>query len=388
MAGSKTKRAGDSTSMDMLGIGALLFMISFGVFLVSSLWAVLPNAASAGDLAAAMLQAPVTAVSRHVDFLLTPHADWSTAKVFVINWAVQFVCSWIAFSIYIVWDYANYKAHQLEQHKLPSRHPLDPFWWSQLRMVPLVLYNQLVVWPLVMLLLVWPQWMLNMRPIEAFGGYWGAIPIMVGLMVISDQMWYWSHRFMHTPYAWRHWHKMHHIAEQTAISATYVHPVEYAMFTVAMNLPFALMGFPWYVHAFPMGWGMFTGSGAHSGYSGAFANGDKHNAHHLYHNVNFGLLMLADMMFGTHWQPGDPAPKVWTEAVKIWDEFKVVHGSEAASTFLEEAKKKGIAPAASRVGADADVDEAEEVTLAREKHLEGIPKADAAAAAGDDKKRV
>lgn len=37
--------------------------------------------------------------------------------------------------------------------------------------------------------------------------------------------------------------------------------------------------------------------------------------------VNYGLLMVADAMFGTHWQPGDPAPKVWSEAIKIWEEF-------------------------------------------------------------------
>lgn len=37
--------------------------------------------------------------------------------------------------------------------------------------------------------------------------------------------------------------------------------------------------------------------------------------------MNYGLLMVADAMFGTHWQPGDPAPKVWSEAIKIWEEF-------------------------------------------------------------------
>jgi sterol desaturase/sphingolipid hydroxylase (fatty acid hydroxylase superfamily) len=130
------------------------------------------------------------------------------------------------------------------------------------------------------------------------------------------------------------------IAEQTAISATYVHPVEYAMFTVAMNLPFALAGFPAWVHAIPMGWGMFTGSGAHSGYSGKFANGDKHNAHHYYHNVNFGLLMAADVMFGTHWSPGDPPPRVWSEAIKIWKAFPGIHGNEGASTFIDENGKR------------------------------------------------
>jgi len=271
-------------------------------------------------------------LQQHYAWLSTPHFGFEPFRILVVNWAVQFVFSWLAFSLYVVWDYRNYKARLLESKKLPSRHPLDPFWWSQLRMVPLVLYNQVVVWPLVSLVLIWPQWALNEKTAGEWG--WKAFPALIILMLISDQMWYWSHRFMHTPYAWKHWHKMHHVAEQTAISATYVHPVEYAMFTVAMNLPYALAGFPMWIHSIPLAWGMFTGSGAHSGYSGAFANGDKHNAHHLYHNVNFGLLMIADAIFGTHWQPGDPQPRVWSEAVKIWNDFPAVHGSEDASAFL------------------------------------------------------
>lgn len=39
-------------------------------------------------------------------------------------------------------DYKNYKLKRLETQKLATRHPLDPFWASQLQMVPLVLYNQ------------------------------------------------------------------------------------------------------------------------------------------------------------------------------------------------------------------------------------------------------
>jgi hypothetical protein len=42
---------------------------------------------------------------------------------------------------------------------------------------------------------------------------------------------------------------MHHVAEQCALSATYVHAVEYALFTLALGLPFALAGFPVYFHA-------------------------------------------------------------------------------------------------------------------------------------------
>jgi sterol desaturase/sphingolipid hydroxylase (fatty acid hydroxylase superfamily) len=230
-------------------------------------------------------------VSAHVEFLSRPHDLWEQQGgwIFFLNWAVQFFCSWAAFSIYIIWDYRNYKEGKLETSKLPSRHPMIPFWWSQIRMVPMVLYNQLVVWPLVFLLLIWPQWVISQRTAAEWpGGYPSLIVSMLLLLLISDQMWYWSHRLMHTKWCWKHLHKLHHVAENTAISATYVHPIEYAMFTLAMNLPWALVGFPHFVHVFPLGWGMFTGSGAHSGYSGDFANGDKHNAHHLFHNCNFG----------------------------------------------------------------------------------------------------
>jgi hypothetical protein len=107
---------------------------------------------------------------------------------------------------------------------------------------------------------------------------------------------------------------------------------------------------------------MFTGSGAHSGYSGDFANGDKHNGHHYFHNVNFGLLMIADSMFGTHWNPGDPPPRVWSEAEKIWDAFPDVHGTEAASATKEyavvaamDSEAAEAAVAKKRVGADTDM---------------------------------
>jgi hypothetical protein len=102
-----------------------------------------------------------------------------------------------------------------------------------------------------------------------------------------------------------------------------------------MQLPFAVAGFPLLPYLIPLAWGQLTGGGAHSGYSG-FANGDKHNGHHLYHNVNFGLLMVADAVWGTHWAPGEPAPKVWGEAMRIWEAFPDVHGSVAASTLTHD----------------------------------------------------
>ena len=123
------------------------------------------------------------------------------------------------------------------------------------------------------------------------------------------------------------------MAEQCALSATFVHPLEYALFTISMQIFFAATGFPLYLHALPLGWGMFTGSGAHSGYSGAIANGDEHNAHHLFHGCNFGLLTIADRMWGTYWGPADPLPPVWEGAVDIPQACPTVYGSFAASTY-------------------------------------------------------
>lgn len=286
------------------------------------------------------------AAREHVAWLTTEHRTWAEAQTLVVPWATQFVCSWAAFLLYMRLDYVHYVNRRLygPDVKLPSRHPMVPFWRSQLRMVPLVLFNQCVVWPLVSLLLVWPLWARTntSSPAAPLGGWSLAqlAPALLACLFVSDLQWYWSHRLLHVRSLaglklWRDCHREHHMAEQCALSATFVHPLEYAMFTLAVQLWFAAAGFPLYLYALPLGWGMFTGSGGHSGYSGAIANGDEHNAHHLFHNVNFGLLMMADRLFGTHWDAADPLPAGggWDGAADIVDACPTLYGSFAASTF-------------------------------------------------------
>jgi hypothetical protein len=318
-------------------------------------------------MAASALSAVAAAVSEgaraHVAFLLRPGgggggggggnggvgASLANASNLLVPWAVQLVASWLAFASYARIDAEHFAkgAEHFHAVKLPTRHPVDrspleragaagpgegaapaaaaaaafpplfcglvrcrsAFAYSQLHMVPLVLYNQLVVWPLVSLLLVWPTW--QAREAASGVGAWPAAAqgaLLVALMLVSDHLWYWAHRMLHLPAFWSWAHREHHAAPQSAISATFVHPIEYALFCLAMQLPFALAGFPMRVYAVPLAWGMFTGSGAHSGYSGALANGDEHNAHHLVTDVNFGLLMVADRIYGTHWRPSPGAP--------------------------------------------------------------------------------
>ena len=65
----------------------------------------------------------VASLGAHLAFLATPHAADAGLQL-VLPWALQFIFSWIGFSIYIAWDYASFSRGTLEEDKLPSRHPI------------------------------------------------------------------------------------------------------------------------------------------------------------------------------------------------------------------------------------------------------------------------
>lgn len=266
----------------------------------------------------------------------TARARWSdadTAWFFWAPWAVHFTFQWAAFFLYMSWDYRNHAANQLTRAKLPTRHPLEPFWKEQLRMVPLVLFNQLVVWPCTWYVYQWRLWEASSTAAE--WPLWALLPAGLALTLVSDAMWYWAHRWMHTRWAWRALHRMHHVAPQSSISATYVHPVEYFLWCVSISTPFVLTGFPIQAWLVPLGWGMLTGAGAHSGYAGKVANADKHNGHHLYHRVNFSLVGVADVLWGTNWEPAAERPRPWSMALDIASTWPSVFGRFQAPTKAE-----------------------------------------------------
>ena len=65
-------------------------------------------------------------------------------------------------------------------------------------------------------------------------------------------------------------------------------------------------------------------------------------------------------MYGTSWVPGDPPPRVWSEAIKIWDAFPAVHGTMDVSTRVEhDAAGHAVAPKAvhARIAVAGDVDD-------------------------------
>lgn len=128
-----------------------------------------------------------SSLSAHAAFLATPHVgDALAARTLLWPWAIQFVASWVGFSMYAYWDWLAFSRGTLDKEKLPSRHPLSEsplpasesgndgklalwrsilpealcprvsvFWYTQLFMVPLVLFNQVRLCVCVWLVAAW-----------------------------------------------------------------------------------------------------------------------------------------------------------------------------------------------------------------------------------------
>ncbi len=134
----------------------------------------------------------------------------------------------------------------------------------------------------------------------------------VGLLVLHDTWFYWTHRLLHTPYLLKTVHAYHHRSlAPTPFSAFAFHPVE-ALITVAVY-PLALLLFPVHLYLF-MGWWLVIVVGnmfGHLGFEplqrwihtklfGYFLGSTHHNLHHQNGRIWFGFLFAFwDRRMGT-----------------------------------------------------------------------------------------
>ena len=66
------------------------------------------------------------------------------------------------------------------------------------------------------------------RDLESFPSLFEILGQLIYFMLLEDFFFYWSHRFLHTPYIYKKIHKKHHEYHQTiSIAAVYTHPLEY-----------------------------------------------------------------------------------------------------------------------------------------------------------------
>ncbi|XP_063227314.1 lathosterol oxidase-like [Bacillus rossius redtenbacheri] len=129
------------------------------------------------------------------------------------------------------------------------------------------------------------------------------------IFVYQDYTTYWLHRIYHTPFLYKHFHKMHHKYKQpTAFSVTAIHPVEILHIQIFMMLPIFSVPIhfvPFYVIAL---FTYYNGIIDHSGIDFKAPwwlpwqpDTIFHDNHHQYFHVNFGFnCYFWDMIHGTY----------------------------------------------------------------------------------------
>lgn len=146
--------------------------------------------------------------------------------------------------------------------------------------------------------------------------------------IITEVMFYYGHRFLHTPFLYGKVHKIHH--EHTApigLGALHFHWVEHVQTVLDAITPALLLGshitvlYAWICLAT---WNIVV---HHSGYDfpldsvpGFGSMAHQHDNHHKYFSKNFGVLGVLDYLHGTGMPNGEIPPQSAT--VKESDKTK------------------------------------------------------------------
>ena len=129
---------------------------------------------------------------------------------------------------------------------------------------------------------------------------------LLAFIVIQDTMFYWSHRWLHSPRLFRAIHRKHHdFRFVRGHSAEYAHPVELAVNVVSFILPAILLGAHLITFGLWVAIRVYETVAAHSGY--AFTSiASRHAYHHLYaaRGCLGSFFGLWDRIMGTdkHWR--------------------------------------------------------------------------------------
>lgn len=139
-------------------------------------------------------------------------------------------------------------------------------------------------------------------------GWWWFFAQFAVIFIYQDYTTYVMHRMYHTPFLYKHFHKLHHKYKQpTAFSVVAIHPVEIMHIQLTMCLPLFVIPVHWlafytvaiytYVH------GIIDHSGINfkaQWWQPWQPDADFHDQHHEFFHVNFGFnIQLWDRLHGT-----------------------------------------------------------------------------------------
>ncbi|XP_037073673.1 delta(7)-sterol 5(6)-desaturase-like [Pollicipes pollicipes] len=141
-----------------------------------------------------------------------------------------------------------------------------------------------------------------------FGWTWWLLSWPV-VFIWQDYVTYLTHRLYHTPFLYKHFHKLHHTYKQpTAFSVTAIHPVEFIHVQAIIISPMFLVPVHWVVMSVLLLYTYYHGIVDHSGINFKAHWWQPwqpdclfHDNHHQYFHVNFGFnIFLWDKLHGTY----------------------------------------------------------------------------------------
>ncbi|KAL3276408.1 hypothetical protein HHI36_011792 [Cryptolaemus montrouzieri] len=143
--------------------------------------------------------------------------------------------------------------------------------------------------------------------IQEYGWPWFILQFVV-IFVYQDYLTYWMHRIFHTPWLYKHFHKMHHKYKYpTAFSVTAIHPVESIFIQSVLATPLFLFPVHWLSFYIVVMYTYYHGIIDHSGINFKSywwqpwqPDAIFHDNHHQYFHVNFGFnICIWDTIHGT-----------------------------------------------------------------------------------------
>lgn len=129
-------------------------------------------------------------------------------------------------------------------------------------------------------------------PLE-HGVPWLIVSAVVTFFVIDAGLYY-SHRFLHRPWMFRHIHRWHHrYTAPIVFTTTAVHPLEFLIFEAFVLLPALLVPVHWAVYVAVVAYTYLIGMIDHSGivvrWPLPLHSGNRfHDDHHVYFHCNYG----------------------------------------------------------------------------------------------------